>query len=161
MRCRSAVESVRQRQSPWRESQGLTGIRARSQPDLGTHEAQMISELETRLRRLERRVDQLVGRGTASLIVSITTVAPEPYEILRPIHVVIHASEEDYVASFFDANVYASGDTEEEALRNLASRILDAFDTLSEEPYDTLGPEPQRQLTVLREFVTRRAPDAC
>jgi len=72
---------------------------------------------------------------------------------LRQIVVVIHPDETGYAAGFFDANIHASGDTEEEALRNLKSLILDTFDALSTEPPGQLGPEPQRQRAGLSEFV--------
>ena len=87
----------------------------------------------------------------------ITTFAPEPYDLLRQIVVVIHPNESGYTAGFFDANIHASGDTDEEALRNLKSLILDTFDALSMEPPDRLGPEPKRQLAVLREFIACQA----
>ena len=73
--------------------------------------------------------------------------------MIRQILAVVQSSEEGYIAGFFDANVYASGDTEEEALRNLKSMILDVFDSLSREPDPTLGPEPRRRLAVFREFI--------
>jgi predicted RNase H-like HicB family nuclease len=97
-----------------------------------------------------------VGTG---LWVPITSFAPEPYEAIRPLSAVIYPCEEGFIAGFFDANIHAAGDTEEEALRNLRSLILDVFDSLSAEPSATLGPEPKRQLAVLREFVARRSPD--
>ncbi len=94
------------------------------------------------------------------LWVPITSFAPEPYDLIRQIPVVVQASEEGFVAGFFDANVHAAGDTEEEAVRNLKSLILDVFDSLSAEPLATLGPEPRRQLAVLQEFLAKRVSDA-
>jgi predicted RNase H-like HicB family nuclease len=96
----------------------------------------------------------------SGLWVPITSFAPEPYEASRPIPAVIQPCEQGFVAGFFDANIHAAGDTEEEAVRNLKSLILDVFDSLSAEPAATLGPEPKRQLAVLREFIARRNPDA-
>ena len=98
-------------------------------------------------------IGNAVSPGSAGIWAPITTFTPEPYELLRQIVVVIHPNETGYTAGFFDANIHASGDTEEEALRNLKSVILDTFDALSTEPPDQLGPEPKRQLAVLSEFL--------
>jgi dCTP deaminase len=92
----------------------------------------------------------------APLWVPITSFAPEPYELLRQPLVVIQQDGEGYTASLFEANIHASGDTEEEALRNLKDLILDVFDSLSAESPETLGPEPTRQLAVLKEFIGKR-----
>lgn len=112
-----------------------------------------LSSLEARLRRIEKNTE----RFRASQIVPITTVAPEPYEIRRPLFVTVEPSGEEFVASFFDANVYATGDTEEEAVSNLRTVLLDVFDSLSSEPEESLGPEPARQLAVLRQFILKQA----
>lgn len=88
--------------------------------------------------------------------VSITTVAPEPYRVIRPIPVVIQPEGDEFSASFFDANIGTADDTQEEAFSNLRSLILDTFDSLEAENSDALGPEPSRQLAVLREFLARQ-----
>ncbi len=102
-----------------------------------------------------RKREAEVALPSPGTIVPITTFAPEPYHLLRHILIVLQPAEKGFTASFFDANVYASGDTEEEAFRNLKSLILDVFDNLSVEPFDRLGPEPRRHLAVLREFITK------
>ncbi|MGH9786980.1 MAG: hypothetical protein ACRD88_22650 [Terriglobia bacterium] len=86
----------------------------------------------------------------------ITTFAPEPYELRQPLLILVQREKEGFTASFFDANIHASGDTEEEAFRNLKSLILDVFDSLRAEPLEKLGPEPKRQLSVLEEFLRRK-----
>lgn len=97
--------------------------------------------------------EKLSGRG---LMVPITTFAPEPYEVRKAIMAVIEPRPDGFVAGFFDANIYASGDTEEDALRTLKGVLLDVFDTLSAESPARLGPEPKRQLAVLREFIATK-----
>ena len=111
------------------------------------------------MRELQSEIGSATVPASAGFWVPITTFAPEPYDLLRQIVVVIHANETGHTAGFFDANIHASGDAEEEALRNLKSLILDTFDALSAEPPDRLGPEPKRQLAVLNEFA-RRTPHA-
>ena len=89
------------------------------------------------------------------VIVPITTFTPEPYRLKRDILAVVQPSEGGFIAGFFDANVHASGDTEEEAIRNLKSLMLDLFEALTIETRGNLGPEPTRQLAVLNEFIMR------
>lgn len=88
-----------------------------------------------------------------STIVPITTLHPAPFELVRDIHIVVQPSGDDFIASFFDANVNASGDTQQEAVANLKDIMLSMFRRFSAEPEDKLGPEPKRQLAVLRQFI--------
>jgi hypothetical protein len=87
------------------------------------------------------------------LRLTIETVAPEPYDVRRPIPVVIRAVDDGFAASLFDANIHTEGETPQEAFDNLRTLILDTLELLSEQPAETLGPEPRRQLAVLREFI--------
>ena len=91
-----------------------------------------------------------------AMVAAITTFAPEPYELRRPLLIILQRADQDFIAGFFDANIHASGDTEEEAFRNLKSLILDVFDSLRAESPESLGPEPKRQLAVLEEFISKK-----
>jgi predicted RNase H-like HicB family nuclease len=64
-------------------------------------------------------------------------------------------SDDGFTATFFDVNIASGGDTEEEALDNLRSLIIDTFELLDSEPADRLGPEPRRQLQVLRSLIRK------
>jgi Arc/MetJ-type ribon-helix-helix transcriptional regulator len=97
----------------------------------------------------------VLDRGVQAAVVPITTLAPEPYEILRDIPAVVEAAGDGFIATFFDGNISTSGDTEVEAVSNLRSLILDIFEYLDGEPAGSLGPEPARQLAVLRVFFKR------
>ncbi len=94
-----------------------------------------------------------LSRKFAPIVVPITTLVPEPYQLLRDIPAVVQPADDGYTATFFDANISTSGDTQEEAVSNLRSLVLDIFEFLNSEPPDTLGPEPTRQLGVLRVFL--------
>ena len=82
----------------------------------------------------------------------ISSLQPEPYKLLQAIPVVIQPQEQEWIASFYDANLYASGETEQEAFDNLRSLILDVYESLAAEK-DELGPEPARQIAILKSFI--------
>ena len=102
------------------------------------------------------KLEAVLAAHGESLLVPITTLAPEPFDLHRPIQVVVRPAGEEYVATFFDANISMSGDTEEEAISNLRELIVDVFEELEADEAN-LGPEPSRQLAVLRTFMERTA----
>jgi len=89
------------------------------------------------------------------LVVPISTFAPEPFEVVKDFSVVVQPAEESFVATLFDANIGASGETPEDALQNLKDTLLNAF-TILEARANQLGREPKRQLAVLRSLIARR-----
>ena len=109
---------------------------------------------EVTLSDFERRIQRLESLQTK--IIPIDSFTPEPYRPLKTILVTVHPVEGGYSAGWFDANIHSSGDNEEEAVSNLKSLILDFFDKFSNEPAERLGPEPTRQLAVLREYIQKR-----
>jgi hypothetical protein len=77
----------------------------------------------------------------------------EPYRLLKPIVVQVkRLGDDDFLASFNDANMEISGDSAQEAFQNLAAHILDVLEVL-EKGESALGPEPARQLAVLRDHI--------
>lgn len=89
-------------------------------------------------------------------VVPIQTLAPEPYELIKPLLVVLERSDDQYLASFYDANVSASGDNQEEAIINFKDILIGTFDLLSSLNEDELGPMPLRHYTILREYIRPR-----
>lgn len=78
----------------------------------------------------------------------------EPYAVTVPIPVKIEWTGSDFLARFDEANIAMTGATRSEALGNLAGAILDTFEDYSAEA--ALGPEPARQLAVLRRHIAKR-----
>lgn len=106
--------------------------------------------LNTRINFLESALDDI--RSRAAVVVPIQSLAPEPFELLKPIHALVQQSGEDFVASFLDANINASGETQEESLTNLKDLIVGSFEAL-QTIADKLGPGPSKQLAVLGQFL--------
>ncbi len=90
-----------------------------------------LGRMESMLEATRGRVEQLAASNRTALV-PVESFAPEPYRLLRPFTVVVRPSDDGFSASFFDANLHAYGDTEEEAFDNLKSVVLDAYDRLSE-----------------------------
>lgn len=101
-----------------------------------------------------QRVEEWRDRAAAPLRVPITTLAPEPYRLRQEIVAVVEQVEDSFVATHFDANLSASGDTREEAIQNLKTLLVEIFEDLSSEEPERLGKEPSRQLAVLRELLS-------
>jgi predicted RNase H-like HicB family nuclease len=137
----------------------LTDVRALL-ADLGPWEGESRDELLTRLREARETGrsagSPLLERGFPPIRVAITSFAPEPYSLLQPIEILIEPVQDSFVASFFDANISASGDNQQEAFDNLKRLILDVYESLRAESLDRLGPEPKRQLAVIESFLRGR-----
>lgn len=89
----------------------------------------------------------------------ITSIDSDKYAIASEIPVIVREigdENDNYVARFPDANVNASGDTPDEAMTNLKSILLAKFEYFSSLPSERLGPEPRRQLAVLKSFIRRK-----
>jgi len=86
--------------------------------------------------------------------VPVQSFYPEAIVIIKPFSVVVSWTGEDFVATFYDANLNASGDTDEEAFSNLKDVIVATFELLTLSR-DNLGPGPRMQLGVLEEFIKR------
>ena len=95
-------------------------------------------------------------KDSQSVVVPITTLEPEPFDLLHNIPVVVQPTDDGYLATFFDANIGMTGDTKEESVANLRLLLVDVFDELEREE-GQLGPQLVRQLAVLRSFMKRRA----
>ena len=91
----------------------------------------------------------------AAVVVPITTLEPEPFDLLHSIPVVVQPTTDGYLATFFDANIGITGDTKEESVVNLRLLLVDVFEELEREEAQ-LGPQLVRQLAVLRRFMKRR-----
>jgi hypothetical protein len=113
-----------------------------------------LEEIEAQVQTLQARVAEL--ERPRSVIVPITTLAPEPFELTKPIQAVVEAHDGDYIASFYDANVNASGCNEQEAIENLKDLLVSRFEYLDRCADRKMAPVLARQRAVLREFIRRR-----
>ena len=137
-----------QRRSPWADPP--PPIPLGKAWEARVRERNRLDHLEQEVRAQQSRLEALESRVVPCQM-EIHTFAPEPYSVRRPIPVVIRPHNGEFLASFIDANVNASGETEQEAFAAVKSLMLDMFDHLSRQP--TLGPKLASRLAVLQEFI--------
>jgi hypothetical protein len=112
---------------------------------------------------LRHQLDEVVGRVNVleqrihqrSVVIPIQSLEPAPVDVVAPILAVVQEEDGAFVASFVDANMNASGETQLDAMEMLKDVIASSFQLfLSKE--QVLGEESKRQLAVLRHFVRLR-----
>jgi hypothetical protein len=105
--------------------------------------------------QLTRRVEglELLPRP---FVVPINTLAPYPFEISRPLLVLVEPIVDDdgepseYLATFTDGAISTTGDTIEEAVLLLKDRMVAQYTRLTKRPPDQRGKIPQQQLAALQ-----------
>ena len=93
-----------------------------------------------------------------SILVPVETLEPEPYELVRPVLIVVQPDNGSFIATLFDANINASGDTQQDAVANLKDMLVTLFERLEREPRANLGKGPAMQLAVLRRILRGKKP---
>jgi hypothetical protein len=88
-------------------------------------------------------------------VVPLTTLTPEPFQMIQQIPVTIEGDGEDFTATFVEANVSASGETEADAIANFKGSLLSSYEALEGLPPSQLGPLPARQWGILKSVVKR------
>lgn len=97
-------------------------------------------------------------RGAAHRATRTVVDTQEPdYALRRPIEVSVFGRGRDFEAAYETACVRASGASEEEAISNLCSLMVDLLETLAAEPPGRLGPAPLAQLQALQHILTPRS----
>ncbi|HET9400632.1 MAG TPA: hypothetical protein VFO34_06750 [Candidatus Acidoferrales bacterium] len=102
---------------------------------------------------VDTKVDHLVSKADQSVCVPIRSFAPEPFDAVVPIDVVISPEDDGYAATFLDANLHAYGETKEEAFFNIRNTILETYQRLRELGNAALGKSMRRQMQVLSNYI--------
>jgi len=119
-----------------------------------------VETLAAQNERIQRRLERL-ERAERSLLVPINTFAPRPFELTKAISVLVEPATDEkgepfeYIASFTDGAISATGDTIEESVSMLKDRMVAQFRLLTRLPRARLGRVPQRQLDSLKAVMRR------
>ncbi len=85
-----------------------------------------------------------------AITVPVTSLTPETLELSKPVFVVVQPDGDEFLATYFDANLNATGDTQTEAVDNLKDILVSTFRRYTELGEQKLGPGPRKQLAVLQ-----------
>lgn len=107
--------------------------------------------LEKVVLELRHSFMELATRQT--ITVPVTSLAPEPLILRQPIFIVVQPDGDEFSATYFDANINATGDTQTEAVDNLKEILVSTYRRYSLLGENKLGPGPRKQLAVLRTII--------
>jgi hypothetical protein len=80
------------------------------------------------------------------------------YEVVHPLPVVLEEDEGQYVATWYDADLFGYGDSEQEALEDLCETIVSLYEVLKRESAaQGLGDPLARQWAFLQKVVREAA----
>lgn len=105
--------------------------------------SQQLTELKQEILRLQ---------SLRSYVVSLTTLSAG-FSLKQPIPVTIEGDDENFTATFVEANISASGETESDAIANFKDALVSSYQVLADLPGNQFGPLPARQWEVLRNVV--------
>ena len=93
--------------------------------------------------------------ASGDLALHVISSLPDPsLHVFRSLPAVVKKlGDENFVANAPEVNINASGDTAEEALENLQDVVATVYRLYSSLPPHTLGPEPARQINLLRQHI--------
>ena len=117
-----------------------------------------LAELRTRVSDLQRKLDELTEAMADAGRVYNTTIydlADTKYELSTPLQIVLEEDEEETVARIPELNLYASADTDSEAIKELKQEIIQLYDDLHSS-HRKLGPLPESWLQTLRKLIVKK-----
>lgn len=112
-----------------------------------------IEVLTKELLIIKNRIEHL--EDTVSVVLPIDSLAPEPFQVVKTIKAVVRQSRGEYIATFYDASLSASGETDTEAVLNLKDMIVGTYEMLSNHGRGRLSPTLERQFDVLVSFIEK------
>jgi hypothetical protein len=97
----------------------------------------------------------MIKQAPSPFATFLASLGAEGLEVTKPIPVTVRPDGDEFIASFFDANISTGGESPQAAISDLQGLIADLFELLEKEPDEKLGPAMRKQRAVLEEFVCR------
>jgi hypothetical protein len=112
-----------------------------------------LAALRNEITTLKAIIEQLASKR--NIIVMITTLYPDPFRLLRDVPVNLEIDEDDCVATWYEANISASAESEGDAIAYFKAQLVSAFVLFETTPESEMGPLPLRQWNVIRRSMAR------
>jgi len=117
-----------------------------------------LADLKEKVSDLQRQVGELTEavQETAKIYnATIYELGNSEYELTMPLQIVLEEDQEETVARIPELNLYASADTDSEAINELKQEVIKLYEDL-ETSDRTLGPLPESWLETLRKLIVRK-----
>ena len=117
-----------------------------------------IAELKEKVSDLQRQVGELTDavQETAKIYnATIYELGNSQYELTVPLQIVLEEDQEETVARIPELNLYASADTDSEAINELKQEVLKLYEDLVTSDR-VLGPLPKSWLETLRKLIVKK-----
>jgi hypothetical protein len=119
-----------------------------------------VVSLEDNVRSLTKEMDELREDvrqlcRMRTFVVPLTTLPHGHLQITQHIPITIEGNGEEFTASFTEANISASGETEADAIANFKESLIESYELLENKNPAELGPVPTRQWGILTNVIKR------
>jgi len=117
-----------------------------------------VAKLREEVSDLRQKVDELteIVRDTARIYnATIHELGDSRFELAVPLQIVLEEDQEETVARIPELNLYASGDTDNEAIDELKQEVIKLYEEL-ESSDKKLGPLPKSWFLTLRKLIVKK-----
>jgi len=114
-----------------------------------TTQEQLLSEISSSLVRIAEFTETALKFPHT---IFISDLRHEAYKLAQPIPVSIEYEDGVVIASFYDVDVYGTGDEVQEAITDLCAQIVEVYELYSQNA-SRLGPVPAREWKYLQTIV--------
>lgn len=117
-----------------------------------------LADLKEQFAKSQKQVEELTETVEGIAKISNATIyelANSQYELTVPLQIVLEENQEETVARIPELNLYASADTDSEAINELKQEIIQLYEDLQSSDRK-LGPLPESWLQTLRKLIIKK-----
>lgn len=105
------------------------------------------------LKNIEEKVEFLINK-ISTVSIALNTLNSDTWSLAKPLIINFEQrDEEEFVACFYEANIYGYGNSIPEAIEDFQLALTYQFEDLLQDKEEILGPMPQKQLTILKDII--------